>query len=133
MRYVDDIVIISYSKEKLKMCLPKIVSKLSETNQKINFKKTKIDTTYHGVPFLGKVSYPYGYQKPRKTTIIRISNKAKKFEGGAHLLEKLNSQIGALKRYNCRRLILYYYNNIKNNIPNNIKLDEKEMRFKQIY
>lgn len=34
-------------------------------------KKTKIDTAYHGVQFLGKVSYPYGYQRPSKQVIIR--------------------------------------------------------------
>ncbi len=131
VRYVDDIVIISDSKEKLRASLPHIISKLSETNQRINLKKTKIDTAYHGVPFLGKVSYPYGYQKPKKSTIIRISYKAQLFRIDRNLLAKLNSQIGALKRYNCRKLIKYYYNNIKGKLPKNIEFDEKQLRFKQ--
>lgn len=32
---------------------------------------------YHGVSFLGKVTYPYGYQKPTKQVIIRVNQKAK--------------------------------------------------------
>lgn len=132
VRYVDDIVIISDSKEKLKASLPKIISKLSETNQKLNLKKTKIDTAYHGVPFLGKVTYPYGYQKPKKNTIIRITCKAKNFENRGNLLAKLNSQIGALKKYNCRRLVIYYYDNIKDKLPKEIKFNEKELIFKKL-
>ena len=132
VRYVDDIVIISDSKEKLKASLPKIISKLSETNQKLNLKKTKIDTAYHGVPFLGKVTYPYGYQKPKKSTIIRISSKAKNFEVNAHLLAKLNSQIGALKKYNCRKLVIYYYDNIKDKLPKDVEFNEKELIFKKL-
>ena len=80
IRYVDDIVIISENKGKLISSLEFIKNKLKETNQKINIKKTKIDTAYHGVPFLGKVSYPYGYQKPKKETIIRTYQKAKKIK-----------------------------------------------------
>ncbi len=131
VRYVDDIVIISDSKEKLKASLPKIISKLSETNQKLNLKKTRIDTAYHGVPFLGKVTYPYGYQKLKKSTIIRIKYKAKKFENRRNLLAKLNSKIGALKKYNCRKLILNYYKDIKDRLPRYIEFDEKQMTFKQ--
>ena len=44
VRYVDDIVIISDNKKKLIKELANIVEKLKETNQKINMKKTKIDT-----------------------------------------------------------------------------------------
>ena len=37
-----------------------------------------IDTAYHGGQFLGKISYPYGYQKTSKQVIIRTYTKAKK-------------------------------------------------------
>ena len=47
---------------------------------KIKYKENKEDTAYHGVSFLWKVSYPYGYQKAKKTTIIRIYQKAKNIE-----------------------------------------------------
>lgn len=67
-------------------------------------KKTKIDTAYHGVQFLGKVSYPYGYQRPSKQVIIRTYNKAKKieYEDKQNLIAKVNAQIGTLKKYNIR-------------------------------
>ena len=110
IRYVDDIVVISDEKKKLISSLPFIEKKLNETHQAVNKKKTKIDTAYHGVPFLGKVSYPYGYQKPSKQVIIRLYQKAKKikFTDDENLLAKTNSQIGSLKNYNCKRLIFNY-------------------------
>lgn len=65
------------NKKKLIKELANIVENLKETNQKTNMKKTKIDTAYHGVQFLGKISYPYGYQKPGKQLIIRVCQKGK--------------------------------------------------------
>ena len=58
--------------------IPKIKKKLNETHQTINKKKTKVDTAYHGIKFLGKISYPYGYQKPSKQVVKRVCKKAKK-------------------------------------------------------
>ena len=110
VRYVDDIVIVSENKQELIDALPFINKKLDETHQKINVKKTKIDTAYHGVNFLGKVSYPYGYQKSNKQVIIRTYNKARniKFTDIDNLLSKTNAQIGTMKNYNCRKLVLNY-------------------------
>ena len=112
VRYVDDIVIISNKKEKLIEVLLIIIEKLKETHQNISTKKTKISTAYIGVPFLEKVSYPYGYQKPSKQVIIRTYQKAKniEYENVNSLLAKINSQIGTLKNYNCRKLIINYSN-----------------------
>ncbi len=60
VRYVDDIVIVSEDKNKLKE---------------------------------SKVSYPYGYQKPKKTTIVRVTTKAKQINKNnqENNLERLNS------------------------------------------
>lgn len=76
IRYVDDIVIISENRNKLVNSLPYIIEKLKESNQTLNMKKTRIDTAYHGVPFLGKVSYPYGYQKPKKNNNYKNISKS---------------------------------------------------------
>ena len=73
VRYVDDAIIICENKEKLKNAIPKIKKKLKETHQILNEKKTKIDTAYYGVKFLGKISYPYGYQKSSKC-ICQVKN-----------------------------------------------------------
>ena len=85
----------------------------------------------HGVPFLGKVSYPYGYQKPKKTTIIRVITKAKQVNKNnqENILERLNSQIGVIKRYNCRKLILNYVKIVSKKIPKSIIFDEKKLKF----
>lgn len=131
VRYVDDIVIVSDDKKELINNLPKIIEKLKKTNQTLNKKKTKIETAYHGVPFLGKVSHPYGYQKAKKTTIIRIYEKAKniEYESAENLLAITNSQIGTLKKYNCRKLILNYSKIIKNKMPKTITFNEEKLKF----
>lgn len=133
VRYVDDIVIISNDKNKLISSLPQIEEKLKETNQKINRKKTKVDTAYHGVPFLGKVSYPYGYQKPNKQVIIRVCNKAKRIKNTeeGNLLAKTNSQIGNLKNYNCRKLISNYAKTLPEDIKEILSFDNNEYKFKK--
>lgn len=132
VRYVDDIVIISSNKKKLIEALPHIENKLKETHQTISKKKTKIDTAYHGVPFLGKVSYPYGYQKPSKQVIIRVCQKAKKLQytGEENLLAKTNSQIGTLKNYNCRKLIEDYSKKIPNRVQEILEFDNNNCKFK---
>ena len=134
VRYVDDIVIISNSKEELINSLPLIIEKLKETHQNLNKKKTKIDTAYHGVQFLGKISYPYGYQKPYKQTIIRVCRNAKelKYENINNLVAKTNSQIGFLKNYNCKKLILQYYNLLSADIKKVLILDEYKYKFNKI-
>ena len=131
IRYVDDIVIISNNKEKLTSAIPLIVKKLAETHQTINEKKTKVDTAYHGVPFLGKVSYPYGYQKPSKQVIIRVYQKAKKisYADKYNLLAKTNSQIGSLKNYNCKKLITNYAKILPEEVKKVLKFDNIESKF----
>lgn len=131
VRYVDDIVIVSGEKDKLIKALPMIMEELKETHQKVNVKKTKIDTAYHGVKFLGKVSYPYGYQKPSKQVIIRICQKAKtiKYTSCESLLAKVNSQIGNLKNYNCRNLISQYADLLPKELEKTIKFDKDKNKF----
>lgn len=131
VRYVDDIVIVSNRKEKLTEAVPEIAEKLKETNQSMNKKKTKIDTAYHGVAFLGKVSYPYGYQKAKRTTAIRTDFKAKHivYSDIDELLAKANSQVGTLKGYNCRKIILNYANILQTKTKNLLCFNNEELKF----
>lgn len=134
VRYVDDAIIICENKEKLKNAIPKIKKKLKETHQILNEKKTKIDTAYYGVKFLGKISYPYGYQKSSKDVNIRLNYKAKniKFNNKENLLAKVNSQIGTFKNYNCRKVILNYEKNLNKSAKDKLVLDKIELKFKNI-
>lgn len=131
IRYVDDIVIISKDKNKLIKSLPLIMKELEKTHQKLSKKKTKIDTAYHGVPFLGKISYPYGYQKPNKQVIIRTYQKARilEFEDKENLLAKTNSQIGTLKNYNCRKLMYNYTKMLPQKAKEIVCFDYEKSRF----
>lgn len=132
IRYVDDIIIISDNKKQLIDTLPLIQNKLAETHQFIN-KKTKIDTAYHEVPFLGKVSHPYGYQKPSKQVIIRTCQRAKniQYENEKNLIAKVNSQVGTLKGYNCRKLIRNYIDLLPSDAQNIIKERIKMVNWKR--
>ena len=112
VRYVDDIIIVSDSKDRLKEEMNLIIDKLSETNQLLNRRKTRIENCYHGIPFLGRVTYPYGYQKPSKKVISRTLLKKIKFRNKLSLLFSLNSNIGILKNYNCRKLIFEYVSKV---------------------
>ena len=132
VRYVDDIIILSRDKKKLENALPLIIEELKKTHQSINLKKTIIDTAYHGIKFLGKITYPYNYQKPSKTLIKRVYNKAKtiKIKSKESLLASTNSQIGTLKRYNCRKLIIQYASLLPDNVKEIVEYDKELMKFK---
>ena len=108
------------------------IREIKRNSSDYKYEKTKIDTAYHGVPFLGKVSYPYGYQKPSKQVIIRTYQKAKKikFTDEENLLAKTNSQIGSLKNYNCKKLIIGYGKALTNDIKKILSFDMKECKFK---
>ncbi len=135
VRYVDDIVIVSNDKRKLIESIPLIEKELAETHQIVNRKKTRVDTAYYGISFLGKISYPYGYQKPSKKVIVRVCKKAEKInynDEQDNLLAKVNSQIGSLKNYNCKKLILHYVRMLPKEINEILKFDDSKYRFSRI-
>lgn len=84
---------------------------------------TNILCVWLGVPFLGKVSHPYGYQEPSKQVIIRTCQRAKniQYENEKNLIAKVNSQVGTLKGYNCRKLIRNYIDLLPSDAQNIIK------------
>ena len=77
--------------------------------------------------------YPYGYQKPNKQVIIRTYQKAKKikFSDEENLLAKTNSQIGCLKNYNCKKLIIGYEKTLSDDAKKILSFDINECKFKR--
>ena len=122
VRYVDDIIIISNSRNKLVKALPLITKKLAESGQVLNQKKTHIDTAYHGVPFLGKMSYPYGTQTLTKITRNRLFDNARNMPLDDSTLPRLNSQIGLLRHYAVYKDIIRYYNLLPKKVRNSYAL-----------
>ena len=129
VRYVDDIIIVSDSKERLRGSYSLIIDKLKETNQIVNTKKTRIDTVYHGITFLGRITYPYGYQKPSKKVIARTLLRKIEFDNKFSLLSSINSSIGILKNYNCRKLMFTYVDKILNRFSNFVSFDNAFLKF----
>lgn len=129
VRYVDDIIIVNKDKKKLVNSLPLIETRLSESGQTINRNKTIIDTTYHGIKFLGKVTYPYGYQKASKESAARTIKAARGIIIDEQLIARLNSQIGKLKNYSCYNLIHDYNNALPGQVWEFVVFDETKMKF----
>lgn len=130
IRYVDDIVIINKDKSRLLRALPLITQKLSKIGMSISPKKTVVDTCYHGVKFLGKVTYPYGYQKTAKPPAGRLLHNAHIFQvGDESMLSRLNSQIGRLKNYACHNLIHDYINRLPKQVFDTVSYNEQKKKF----
>lgn len=130
VRYVDDIIIISNDKTKLINLLPLIKEKLEEKGHHVNERKTKISTAYYGVPFLGKITFPYGYQKATKEVCKRTINNARKLEDDdEYLLEKVNSHIGTLKNFNCKKLIGQYNDELSDEIKELVRFDKETNKY----
>ena len=108
VRYVDDIVILSNDKQKLKDHFNQIIEMLIMCGQKPNLRKTQILNCKYGVKFLGKITYPSGVQKPSKQVCARLLEHARQLKDKENIRERIASQIGPLKHYNCRKLIEQY-------------------------
>lgn len=132
VRYVDDMIVVNQSKEKLMHDAPIIEAALNTNGQKINHKKTILDTAYHGVKFLGKVSYPYGYQKPSKASAARVIKSAKELKIDKNLLSKLNSQTGRLRHYASHNLLMDYIAALPKDVWNYVTYNKEKFKFERI-
>lgn len=129
VRYVDDVVILNRSKEKLLNALPLIEIKLAESGQKLNKGKTKVDTAYHGIKFLGKVTYPYGYQRMAKESAGRAIKAAHEFVLDKNCLSKLNAQAGRMKHYACYGLMMDYIEALPLEVKKRVCFDKEKWKF----
>ena len=100
-------------------------NELRKSGQSINLKKTKIDTVYHGVKFLGHITFPYGYQIITKEVKLRTLNNIKKLSLEENTIFRLNSIIGILKYFSTHKFIKY----IIDIIPENWSFSYKKDRF----
>lgn len=115
VRYVDDIVILSNDKNKLKNYYNIIIRKLQEYGQLINIKKTNIINCKYGVKFLEKITYPSGIQKPSKQYCSRMMTHTEKVIKEPTDYElRITSQIGTIINYNGRKLIQNYADTLQN-------------------
>lgn len=130
IRYVDDIVIVHEDKHKLIHDLPLIEDKLASIGMKVSLRKTILDTCYHGIKFLGKITYPYGYQISAKEPIGRLLHHAYEFQvGDEYMLSRLNSQIGRLKNYCSYNLIHDYFKALPKEVWNYVEYNEQKQKF----
>lgn len=132
VRYVDDIIILMKNKSSLVQLIPSIKDKLAERNLTISSHKTHIDTVYHGVKFLGKVSYPYGYQRQAKHSAGRLMKAAREMPIDENLLSRLNSQVGRLKHYSCYGLTQDFIKALPKEVWVYVWFDERKMKFVKI-
>ena len=129
VRYVDDIIILMQDGLKLKQKIPEIFAKLEASGTTVNKQKTICDTVYHGVKFLGKVSFPYGYQRQAKHSAGRLIKAAKNMTIDENLLSRLNSQIGRLKHYSCYNMTHAFLDALPEKVWDYVWYDDQKCKF----
>lgn len=132
VRYVDDVIVLGNSHQELANALPKIEAKLAEIGHAINRNKTYIDSVYHGVKFVGKVTYPYGYQKSTKASAGRVMKAARSMPVDGKLLSRLNSQCGRFKHYSCYNLLQDFLKALPKEVWKYVEFDKEKFKFKEL-
>lgn len=106
-RYMDDIFIISNSKEELKQLLTEIRMQLNRLRLEINDNKTSITTLHHGFTFM-QIKYNVNRNKiikrPTRSKIVRERRRLKKYK-------KLYEQ-GLMSELNIRNCYKSWRNNL---------------------
>lgn len=85
IRYVDDMLIFSNSKQELRLWLEEIRRNLDDLNLTIHLKRAQSRPTASGIPFLGFIVYPdYRRLKRRKVVIAkrRVRNMMAQYRNG---------------------------------------------------
>lgn len=131
VRYVDDVIILVRDKQKLKEIREKVIEKLKSIGMTVSRKKTILDTVYHGIKFLGKVSFPYGYQRMAKHAAGRLIKAARNMIVDGNLLSRLNSQVGRLRYYACYGMICDFISALPKPVWRRVYFDEYKMIFRQ--
>ena len=131
VRYVDDVIILMKNKQRLKEIGELVTAKLKVIGMAVSRKKTILDTVYHGIKFLGKVSFPYGYQRMAKHAAGRLINAAGKMIIDKNLLSRLNSQIGRLRHYSCYGMMHDYLYQLPKTVWKYVYFDEYRLIFRK--
>lgn len=129
IRYVDDIIVLVKDKSKLLEYIPLIKQKIEEAGLKVSEKKCRLDTVYHGVKFLGKVSFPYGYQRQASHSAGRLMRAAREMIVDENLLSRLNSQVGRLKHYSCYGITQDFLKELPDEVWEYVNYDEQKQKF----
>ena len=132
VRYVDDAIALNRDEKRLRDALLLAEAKLAESGQKLNLRKTKIDTAYHGIKFLGKMTYPYGCQKMTKESAGRMMKAAREFKMDENYLSKLNAQAGRTKHYACYGLMMDYIEALPPELKEKVYFDQDKWKFARI-
>ncbi|MCG3206235.1 MAG: hypothetical protein KCHDKBKB_02969 [Elusimicrobia bacterium] len=106
-RYVDDFVIFANSKEELRLCRDKIKNFLKEElSLTLHPKKTQIQKTAHGIPFVGYYIKPW-VVTVRRNVVKTLKNKIyywNKHRNIEEMLPSINSYFGHLGKAKSGRL-----------------------------
>lgn len=121
IRYVDDWIVISRSRVKLRNLLSNLSARIKTLNILINFIKTKIRNIKYGIDFLGKRIYPYCIVWQQKT-IDRFYAQSRLVKSPKKLYLSTACRRGTFIYFGGRRLALNWYKKISDKIKENFKL-----------
>ncbi|MCQ2603635.1 MAG: RNA-directed DNA polymerase [Spirochaetia bacterium] len=111
MRYVDDAIILGRTKSELEEVLDRIRRFLPELNMRLNMKKTRIFHAGYGIPFLGKILYPY-HSVLSKDMIHRMWSQSYSFRNAQETYESMAGRRGIFVRYKCRCVMERWYDRL---------------------
>lgn len=124
-RYVDDIIIIDKSKQKLEETLELTKSYLDSIDLKLNLKKTQINNVKYGITYLGVKIYPY-YSIIGKSRINRTYYAGRLFTTPEDAVHRMCCRWGMFKRYKGKKIAKRWYFTLPDKITNSIKYDERK-------
>lgn len=122
VRYVDDIVMIDKSKEKLEETRRILSEALAKEGLKLNEKKSIISPARYGVKFLGIRIMPY-YCVVGPSRINRLWYTSRNLKSPEFAFRSCNSRKGMFVRYHGRKLSRRWYRSLDTGITQHLKMD----------
>lgn len=124
-RYVDDMVVVSHSKELLKEIDEVIDNKLEEIHMKANPRKRILSLSNFGIHFLGKKIYP-DFIVYHPTVINRFFLKTREKQNDIEALYRsLSCRRAMIKLYSGRNVLFRAYESLPSSVRSYLKIDSQ--------
>lgn len=130
VRYVDDMVIVERSIEKLQDVFKRIRQFLPHYNMKINEKKSFISNTKYGISFLGIDIKPF-YSIMSRRRINKLYKDGRTFLTAEEAYVRTSCRRGNFIRYHGRNIAMRWYSTLPDKIKSCFKI-QTDMKCRQI-
>lgn len=122
IRYVDDMIVVDRSKERIEETRRLVSVKLAEVNMRLNERKSVITKAEYGVDFLGIRIKPF-YSVLTGRRISRLWYTSRRFRNIEHAYISCASRKGMFNRYHGKRVSERWYNSLPEYYREHLKMD----------